>query len=181
MRPSCNAEHVMYILWQMPQISKLEYLGGQRNSKRCCYISSRCLAKKPKQATSQNGLNYFPYCPIYALLSKWIPFKPTLLPLHQLPLSFRHYIHSILTIFNALSCIKKEIRIYVCTKFVWHKVNLWDMKGRREETLAINEMESLLRLELTCIGSPQFGKPPPIRWTSTNYQHCDRLVKHQST
>ena len=52
MRPSCNAEHVMYILWQMPQISKLEYLGGQRNSKRCCYVSSRCLAKKPKPAIS---------------------------------------------------------------------------------------------------------------------------------
>ena len=82
--------------------------------------------------------------------------------------SFLHYIHSIVTAFEGLSWIKiKEIRIYVCTKFVWHKVYLWDMKGRRGETLAINEMESLLRLELTCIGSPQFGKPSPIKWTST--------------
>ena len=52
MRPSCNAEHVMYILWQMPQISKLEYLGGQRNSKRCCYVHTRYLAKKQKPAIS---------------------------------------------------------------------------------------------------------------------------------
>ena len=89
MRPSCNAEHVMYILWQMPQISKLEYLGGQCNSKRCCYVHTRCLAKNlNQQLVMQNGLNYFPYCPIYALLAKQLPFKPTLLSLHQLPPSF---------------------------------------------------------------------------------------------
>ena len=42
------------------------------------------------------------------------------------------------------------------------------MKGRRGETLAINEMESLLRLELTCIGSP-------LRQTTTNQMNINQL------